>query len=135
MRHDVRQNLEKFVLNYLTSYHDYYYKQAVDIVSRISWGCRICQQHLCRGVRPQTIWWWGLSPRALGMWSTSSLPLFPGPLWPSDSICVPSISQIELFNHLYLKLFNEWALAYFFKKCYLQTIHLKFGIKSNYLTI
>ena len=36
------------------------------------------------------------------MWTISSLPLFPGPLWPGLVILirVPSLYQIELFNHL-----------------------------------
>ena len=46
----------------------------------------------------------------LGMLSTPSLPLLPGSLWPGVVIpvWVPSIGQIELFNHfLYLKPFNR----------------------------
>ena len=59
----------------------------------VGWGCRIKQLHLCKGVRPtpnecpgydikqsdaevpvmQELW---------GMWSSSSLPALPGPLWP-----------------------------------------------------
>ena len=44
-----------------------------------------------------------------GMWSTLSLPLLPGPLspWVVVFVKVPSMGQIELFNHLlYLKPFN-----------------------------
>ena len=43
------------------------------------------------------------------MWSTSSLQLLPGPLWPRVvvPVRVTSIGQIELFNHSqYLKPFN-----------------------------
>ena len=51
-----------------------------------------------------------------GMWTTFSLPLLPGSLLPRAvvSVCVPSMGQIEIFNHfLYLKQFNglkrnEW---------------------------
>ena len=61
----------------------------------VGWGCRIHPLHLCRGVRPphptnkcpgydakQSD---GEVPAVLelwGMWSTPSLPLLPGPLWP-----------------------------------------------------
>ena len=79
------------------------------IYSPFGWGCRIHRLHLCRGLRSpstsvliydikqsdgevpvmQEIW---------GMWSTLSLPSFPGPLWPGvvahESIL--SMSQIEL---------------------------------------
>ena len=44
-----------------------------------------------------------------GMWSSPSLPLLPGPLWPRVVVPVRVLSmvQIELFNHLvYLKPFN-----------------------------
>ena len=43
------------------------------------------------------------------IWSTSSLPILPGPLWSGEllSVRIPSIAKIELFNHLlYLKPFN-----------------------------
>ena len=35
------------------------------------------------------------------MWSTPSLPLLPGPLWPGVvvPVIISSMSQIELFNH------------------------------------
>ena len=37
-----------------------------------------------------------------GMWSTPSLPLLPGPLWPGVVVHVRvlSMAQIELFDHL-----------------------------------
>ena len=72
--------------------------------------CRIHQLHLCRGVRPPTS---NKCPaydtkqsndevsvmvELLGMWSTPSLPMLPGPLWPG--VVAPdrvlSIGQIEL---------------------------------------
>ena len=60
----------------------------------VGWGCSIHQLHLCRGVRPSsnecprydTKQSDGAVPAMLelwGMWSAPSLPLFPGPLWPS----------------------------------------------------
>ena len=63
----------------------------------------------CRGVRPlpqrgvldwtlYCIWWWGSQS---GEWSTPSLPLLPGPLWPGMVIPVvfPSICQIDSFEN------------------------------------
>ena len=90
--------------------------------SSVSWGCRICQLHLCRGVRPLT----QASNKCLpydskpfdgealvvelwGIRSTLSLRLLPGPLEPRVVILiqVSSICQIELFNHLlYWKRFS-----------------------------
>ena len=74
----------------------------------ISWGCRILQLHLCRGVRTSN-----KCPRydtkqsdgeasvileLWGIWSTLSLPLLPAPLWPG--VIAPdrvlSKGQIEL---------------------------------------
>ena len=60
----------------------------------VSWSSRIHQQFLCSGVRPSPQWvsWIydikqsdGEIPVMLelwGMWSTPSLPLLPGSLWP-----------------------------------------------------
>ena len=45
----------------------------------------------------------------LEIWSTTPLPLLPGPLWPGVvvPVSVSSIGQIELFDHLrYVKPFN-----------------------------
>ena len=44
----------------------------------------------------------GSCTRVLGMWSTPSLRLFPGPLWPGVvvPVRVASMGQIELFNNL-----------------------------------
>ena len=74
----------------------------------VSWGCRIHQLHLCRVVRPpnetpgydtkqsdgevpvmQELW---------GMWSTPSLALIPGLLWPGVGAPDRALStgQIEL---------------------------------------
>ena len=58
-------------------------------VCPVSWGCRIQQLLLCRRVRPPTLisvldmTLNNLMMRLRGMWSTLSLPLLPGPLWPS----------------------------------------------------
>ena len=43
-----------------------------------------------------------LVPELWGMWSTPSLPLIPGPLWPWVVVTarVPSMGQIDLFDHL-----------------------------------
>ena len=83
--------------------------------------CRICRLHLCRGVRtplnespeydlklsdgeaPVLLELWR-------MWSTPSASSPPGPLWPGVTVPVrvPSMGQIELFNHLlYWKTFNS----------------------------
>ena len=44
----------------------------------------------------------------LGRWCTHWLPLLSGPLWTGIPVRVPSMGQIELFNHLlYLKAFNS----------------------------
>ena len=79
-------------------------------------GCKIHQLHLYREVRPHPptsvldmtsnrIWWWGSIPGG-GMWSAFSLPLPPDRLWPDVVVLfrVPSMSQIELFNHLTFEL-------------------------------
>ena len=76
----------------------------------VGWGCRIHLLFLCRGVRPpqknecsgyDTKQSNGEVPVMMelwGMWSTSSLPSLPGPLWPQ--VVVPnrvlSMGQIEL---------------------------------------
>ena len=45
-------------------------------------------------------WSWGL-------WSTPSLPLLSDPLWPKVvvPVTVPSVGQVELFNHLFRIIF------------------------------
>ena len=54
----------------------------------VGWGCRIHRLLLCRGVRPppNTTSVLNITLNHLmelwGMWSTSSLSLLPGPLWP-----------------------------------------------------
>ena len=67
--------------------------------------------HFCRGVRPPTpnecngydtklSYGEVLVLELLGMWSTPSLPLLPGPLWFSVVIPfrVPSLGQIRIIN-------------------------------------
>ena len=52
---------------------------------------------------------WGSKIEFLEIWSTFSFPLLLDPLWPNMvvSVRVPSMDQIELFNHLlYLKQFE-----------------------------
>ena len=84
----------------------------------VGWECRIYQLHLYRGIRLlQLVSWIWHKPSddedlVLEIWemlTIPSLPLLPGPLWPVVvvSVRVPSMGQIELFNHiLYLKPFN-----------------------------
>ena len=58
--------------------------------SPVSWGCKIYRLHFCSGVRPNTneCPGYGTKPpnceapalESWRMWSTPSLPLFPGPL-------------------------------------------------------
>ena len=83
--------------------------------SPVGWDSRICRMYLCRGIRPRPNKCPGydtklhLMEKFGEMWSTPSLPLLPGPLWPRVAVPVRflSMSQIELFNHLlYLKTFN-----------------------------
>ena len=52
------------------------------------------------GITLNCIWWWDSSAGALE--SALSLPLLPGPLWPRviAPVGIPSMDQIELFNHL-----------------------------------
>ena len=80
----------------------------------VNWGCTIHWLHLCRGVRPpppnecpgyDIIQPDGEVPTVLehwGMWSTLSLPLLTGPLWPG--VVAPdralSIGWIELTAYL-----------------------------------
>ena len=70
----------------------------------VSWGYRICRPHLCSRVRPpppsecpvyDTNWSDG---EFWGMWNAFLLPLLPGSFWPR--VRVPSMREIELFNHL-----------------------------------
>ena len=60
----------------------------------VGWGCRIHLLHLCTRARLPTNWCLGYDSKQSGVevlvmlgpwgiWSTSSLPLLPGPLWPS----------------------------------------------------
>ena len=84
--------------------------------SPVSWGCRIHWLHLCRGVRlHQPVFWiWHLTAsdgeipvlEFLRMWSTPSVPLLPGPLWPG--VVEPyrdlSMGQIEMFV-------NKWLMS------------------------
>ena len=86
--------------------------------SPVVWCCRIHWLYLCGEVRPASNkcpgydsnqWWWDSSSGALGMWSSTLLLLLPGLLWPGTvvPVKVPSMGQIELFNHLqYLKPFK-----------------------------
>ena len=53
----------------------------------VGWGCKIHWLHLCREVRPSTSKCPGYDIKQSdyeiwGMWSTPSLPLLQGPLWP-----------------------------------------------------
>ena len=80
--------------------------------STVSCGGRIHRQHLCRGVMPPPpnkcpsydIKQSNGNARVMlelwGMWSTLSLPLLIGPLWPGivTSERVRSMGQIELFD-------------------------------------
>ena len=62
------------------------------LISPIGWGHRIYQLHFCRGVSPTSTTCPGydikqsngeaLALEILEMWTTSSLPLLPGQLWP-----------------------------------------------------
>ena len=46
------------------------------------------------------IWLWRSSFVVWGMWSSASLPLLSGPLWPGVAVKDPSVGQIELVNLL-----------------------------------
>ena len=84
--------------------------QILDKVSPVSWSCwmGILQlQHLCRGIRPPTPTLNecpgyklsdGKSPdlEIWGMWSTPSLPLFPGPRWPGVVALDKVISMAQI---------------------------------------
>ena len=74
----------------------------------VGWGCRIHWLLLYRGVRlPQRVSWYDIKQsdgkmpvilELLRMWSTPSLPLLPGPLWPEVEAFdrARSIDRIEL---------------------------------------
>ena len=107
------RSLSLQMFNYSSLYRDNDEK-----VSRIlhflnSWGCRICRLHFCRGVKYPLNECPGYdtptseseAPVIQELWGTRNIPS-----WPllSDQvvapICVPPMSQIELFNYLlYLK--------------------------------
>ena len=50
-----------------------------------------------------SIWWWSSSLEIWWIWSTPSLPLLSGPLWPGMvvPVRVPSMGQIEKFNYIW----------------------------------
>ena len=54
------------------------------------------------GMTLNCIWWRDSSPRVWGLWGIPSFPLLSGSLWPGVvvSFRVPSMSLIQLFNHL-----------------------------------
>ena len=105
----VAQGLFNGVLNETWIHFCFQYKYIIYRLSFSSFGssCRICWLHLCRGVRPppQRVYWiwhkaiWVL--KLWGIWSNPSLPLLSGPLWTWVVVPfrVPSMGQIELFNH------------------------------------
>ena len=107
-------------------------------IGSVSWGCRKYQLHLCRRVNPH-------SPNKCpqydikqsdgeaqvmlelqGMWSTSSLPLLPGPLWPQS--CCTWLSPIyglnRIFWHLNWVQTNDWCLIGFLVMHYNTWNHL-----------
>ena len=91
-----------------------------------SWSCRKLWLHLGRGVRSpiaecpsyDTKQFGGEAPvlELWGMWSTPSLPLLPGPLWPG--VVAPdrdlSMGQIELFDHLTCAQANDLSNCYLY---------------------
>ena len=111
-------------------------------INPVSWDCRICQLHFCRGVTlfspllSNECPGYGIKPsdgEALqeiwGMWSTPSLPLLPGSLWPGMVVPVriPFIDQIELCNHLlyHLTVCKQMSSGLFKNVTLVETIHLK----------
>ena len=109
-----------FILKHYTGYFKNFdiIQDVLGVSSPVSWGIKIDWLHLSRGVSSPSphpgydtkpsddeapileLWW---------MWSTHSLPLLLGPLWPEMvvPIRVLSMGLTELFNDLlYLKLFN-----------------------------
>ena len=85
----------------------------------VSWGCRIHWLHLCRGARLppyecpgyDTKQSDGEVPAMLelwGMWSTPSLPLLPGPLWPG--VVAPDKGPIYGLNRINSILMLKWIV-------------------------
>ena len=68
------------------------------------WGCWICQLHLCRKVRtpspPTSVL--DMTPKVFRIYSIPLSLLLPDLLWPGVvvTVWVPTMRQIELFNHL-----------------------------------
>ena len=96
----------------MNSKHSLFWSVNLTSSSPLSWGYRIHKVHLCSGVRPlphnkcpdydikQSD---SGAPAMLELWrvwSTPSLPLFPGSLWPRMAATdrVLSMGQIELFD-------------------------------------
>ena len=123
-----------FLCCFFRGFSFFFFKQLYEVFSCsspiLSWGCKICQMHLCSGVRslpecpgndtkrsdsevPVLALW--------GMWSIPSLPLLLSPI--RSRLVVPVrvryMCLIELLNHLlYLKPFNH--------------VQIKINIKLNY---
>ena len=87
----------------------------------VSWGCRTCWLHLCRGIRPPNECpGYDIKPsdgkvpalKIWIMWNTFSLLLLPGPLWPRvvSPDRVLSMGEIELFDYLNWVQTNDWCL-------------------------
>ena len=84
----------KDYINDLLMHYTFIQSLYIYIYCTVGWGCWIHWLHLCRGVRPHppisvliydTKQSDGEAPVMLelwGMWSTPSLSLLPGPLWP-----------------------------------------------------
>ena len=98
-------------------------------------------------IRHWTIWWWGSNFGNLGVWSISSLPVLPGPLWPGavaldwflsmgqiEQIVCKQMTDVKLWllnsntwNHLTVCKTDQVRLRMLSTKC-LQLISV-FGIK------
>ena len=94
----------------------------------VYWSFRTCWLHHCKEVKTlcpgyNTKLHLIVRLQLWGMWSTPSLPLLPGSLWPRLVVpfWVPSIGQIEQLNHLltiiiitYLKWFDCVKVIYIY---------------------
>ena len=86
-----------------------FFQDSSNVHCPVSWGCRICQLHLCRCITSLHLSLTSVLDMTqrhimvrLQSWSTFSLPSLPDLLWPGVVVPVTVISmgQIELFNHV-----------------------------------
>ena len=111
-----------------------------NFLSSVDWGCRIHWLFLCRRVTPPHDWQGydikSFDGEAQGIWSTTSLPSLPGPLWPE--VVAPDKSPINRSNRTvwdHLTMCKRMSLGLFknvINKTCLQIIYLIHMYKEDF---